>query len=108
MAMRRITPAKQVFDFFVNPIIDAQKKREVLDDICKSSALLQHTTNFLNILVNAKRVDAIKDIMKEVEKVYNEITDTEPTLVWSVVKLESEHLAQIAKQVQKLTLKKLM
>ncbi|KAI9186572.1 hypothetical protein LWI28_018691 [Acer negundo] len=98
-----ITPDKQVFDFFANPIIGAEKKREVLDDICKSSVLLPHITNFFNILVEAKRVDAIKDIVKEFEKVYNEITDTELALVGSVVKLESEHLAQIVKQVQKLT-----
>ncbi|KAK0575772.1 hypothetical protein LWI29_006735 [Acer saccharum] len=101
--IEKIFADKQVFDFFANPIIGAEKKREVLDDICKSSALLPHTANFLNILVDAKRVDAIKDIVKEFERVYNEITDTELALVGSVVKLESEHLAQIAKQVQKLT-----
>ncbi|KAI9161024.1 hypothetical protein LWI28_013721 [Acer negundo] len=40
--------------------------------------------------------------------IYNEITDTELELVESMVKLESEHLAQIAKQVQKLTCAKNM
>lgn len=34
---------------------------------------------------------------------YNSLTDTELAVVSSVVKLESQHLAQIAKQVQKLT-----
>ncbi|KAF5749329.1 ATP synthase delta chain chloroplastic [Tripterygium wilfordii] len=34
---------------------------------------------------------------------YNKLTDTELAIVTSVVKLESEHLTQIAKQVQKLT-----
>ncbi|KAI9169344.1 hypothetical protein LWI28_010984 [Acer negundo] len=94
---------KQVFDFFTNLIIGAEEKREVLDNIYKSSVLPTHTSNFFNILVEAKRVDAIKDIVKEFEKVYNEITDTELVLVGSVVKLESEHFTQIVKQVQKLT-----
>lgn len=35
--------------------------------------------------------------------VYNDLTKTELAVVTSVVKLESKHLAQIAKGVQKLT-----
>lgn len=92
-----------VFDFFVNPTVDLEKKRGVLDEIAKSSDLQPHTVNFLNILVDAKRIDLIKDIVKEFEIVYNKITDTELAVVCSVVKLESQHLSQIAKQVQKLT-----
>ncbi|KAL6212221.1 hypothetical protein ACLB2K_017442 [Fragaria x ananassa] len=49
----------------------------------------------------AKRID-LKDIVAEFETVYNKITDTELAIVSSVVKLELQHLAQIAKQVQKL------
>lgn len=92
-----------VFDFFTNPTVDLEKKRGVLDEIATSSSLQPHTVNFLNILVDAKRIDLIKDIVKEFEIVYNKITDTELAVVCSVVKLESQHLAQIAKQVQKLT-----
>lgn len=101
--VEKIFSDQQVYEFFANPVVNIEKKREVLDDICKSSALLPHTANFLNILVDAKRVDVIKDIVKEFELVYNEITDTELAIVSSVVQLESTHLAQIAKQVQRLT-----
>ncbi|KAI4343614.1 hypothetical protein L6164_010945 [Bauhinia variegata] len=62
-----------------------------------------HTRSFLNILVDAKRTDLIKEITKEFEYVYDKLTNTELAVVSSVVKLESEHLSQIAKQVQKLT-----
>ncbi|KAF2291035.1 hypothetical protein GH714_019214 [Hevea brasiliensis] len=93
----------QLYDFFSNPTIDAEKKRQLLDEIVKSSELQPHTANFLNILVDAKRIDLVKDIVKEFEMVYNKLTDTELAVVTSVVKLESQHLAQIAKQVQKLT-----
>lgn len=41
--------------------------------------------------------------MKEFEIVYNELTETEMAIVTSVVQLEKQHLAQIAKQVQRLT-----
>ncbi|KAK4256951.1 hypothetical protein QN277_006606 [Acacia crassicarpa] len=93
----------QVFDFFSNPIIDIETKRKVVDEIATSSSLQPHTRNFLNILVDAKRIDLIKDIAKEYEFVYNELTNTELAVVSSVVKLETEQLSQIAKQVQKLT-----
>ena len=92
-----------MLDFFVNPTIDLEKKRIVLDEVAKSAQLLPTTVNFLNILVDAKRIDVIKNVIKEFEVVYNRITDTELAIVTSVVKLESQHLAQIAKQVQKLT-----
>lgn len=92
-----------VLDFFCNPTIEIEKKRELLDEIAETSRIQPHTANFLNILVDMKRIDLIKEIAKEFELVYNKLTDTEMAVVTSVVNLESEHLAQIAKQVQKLT-----
>lgn len=92
-----------VFDFFANPIIGDEKKRELINEIAKSSELLPHVVNFLNILVDMDRMELIKEIVQEFEMVYNKITDTELAVVTSVVKLESQHLAQIAKGVQRLT-----
>ncbi|KAJ6348896.1 hypothetical protein OIU77_006477 [Salix suchowensis] len=91
------------YDFFANPTIDLEKKRLVVDEFAKESALQPLTANFINILIDAKRVDLMKDIVVEFEKAYNKMTDTQLAVVSSVVALESQHLAQIAKQVQKLT-----
>ncbi|KAK4753868.1 hypothetical protein SAY87_001972 [Trapa incisa] len=93
----------KVLQFFCNPTVGLEKKRKVIDEIADSSSLQPHTANFLNILVDSKRIDLINEIVKDFETVYNKITDTELAVVSSVVKLESQHLAQIAKQVQKLT-----
>ncbi|KAE8123878.1 hypothetical protein FH972_018797 [Carpinus fangiana] len=92
-----------VYGYFVNPTIDVEKKRKTLDEIAESGGLQPFTTNFLNILVDSRRIDLINEIVKEFEVVHNKLTDTELAVVSSVVKLESQHLAQIAKQVQKLT-----
>ncbi|OVA13663.1 ATPase [Macleaya cordata] len=92
-----------IYNFFVNPTIDMEKKYKVIEEIAKSSNLKPHTLNFLNILVDVKRIDLIRDIVKQFELVYNALTDTELAVVTSVVKLESQHLAQIAKGVQRLT-----
>ncbi|KAJ1398077.1 F1F0 ATP synthase OSCP/delta subunit, N-terminal domain superfamily [Sesbania bispinosa] len=93
----------QVFDYFSNPTIEIAQKRKLIDDIATSSEFQPHTRNFLYILVDAQRIELINEIAKEFELVYNTLTDTELAVVTSVVKLESQHLAQIAKQVQKLT-----
>ncbi|XP_057416118.1 ATP synthase delta chain, chloroplastic [Lotus japonicus] len=93
----------KVFDYFSNPTVRIEDKRKLIDDIAKSSELQPHTRNFLYILIDSQRIDLIIEIVKEYELVYNTLTDTELAVVTSVVKLESQHLAQIAKQVQKLT-----
>lgn len=92
-----------VFNFFVSPIVTLDQKRELIDDITSSGKLQLHVCNFLNILIESKRIDLIKEIVKEFEIVYNKLTATELAIVTSVVQLERQHLAQIAKQVQKFT-----
>lgn len=94
---------RSVFNFFVSPIVSLEQKRELIDDITSSGSLQPYVCNFLNILIERKRIDLIKDIVKEFEIVYNKLTETEMAIVTSVVQLEKQHLAQIAKQVQKLT-----
>ncbi|KAK9163059.1 hypothetical protein Syun_003961 [Stephania yunnanensis] len=93
----------KVYDFFVDPTIDTDQKAKLIDDISKSSNLQPHTTNFLNILVDSKRIEIFNEMAKEFEVAYNKLTETELAVVTSVVKLESQHLAQIAKGVQRLT-----
>ncbi|KAJ8561427.1 hypothetical protein K7X08_027617 [Anisodus acutangulus] len=101
--LEKIFDDEAVYNFFVSPIVGIEKKRELVDEIVSSSSIQPHVANFLNILLDMKRVELIKDIVKEFEKVYNTITDTELAVVTSVVTLESQHLAQIAKGVQRLT-----
>ncbi|KAM1151858.1 hypothetical protein EV1_034194 [Malus domestica] len=74
----------------------AGRHRRVVGATAAYDQLSQH-------LVDANQIDLIKDIVKEFEVVYDKIIDTELAIVSSMVKLESQHLAQIAKQVQKLT-----
>ncbi|KAL2323967.1 hypothetical protein Fmac_023025 [Flemingia macrophylla] len=93
----------KVSDYFADPTLAVEKKRQLVDEIAESSGFQPHTRNFLYILVDSQRIDLINEITKEFEFVYNSLTETELVVVTSVVKLESQHLAQIAKQVQKLT-----
>ncbi|XP_075516764.1 LOW QUALITY PROTEIN: ATP synthase delta chain, chloroplastic-like [Primulina tabacum] len=92
-----------VVNFFINPTVTDEDKGKIVDEIAKKSKLQPHVANFLNILVDMKRIDMIREIIKEFDVVYNKLTETELAVVSSVVELESQHLAQIAKSVQKLT-----
>ncbi|KAG6426756.1 hypothetical protein SASPL_110989 [Salvia splendens] len=49
-----------------------------------------------------KRVDLIKEIAAEFELIANRLSETEVATVASMVELEPQHLAEIAKRVQKL------
>ncbi|KAF7137161.1 hypothetical protein RHSIM_Rhsim07G0198600 [Rhododendron simsii] len=90
-------------EFFNNPIIEIEEKREVVNQFASENKLQPHTANFINILIDNDRIELIDEILSEFEIAYNKLTDTEVAVVSSVVKLESQHLAQIAKGVQRLT-----
>lgn len=62
-------------DFFVNLAINPKNKQQVIEKISKSHY------NFLNILINTKRLDTIKNIIKEFETTYNNIINTELTIL---------------------------
>ncbi|KAJ4814001.1 ATP synthase delta-subunit protein [Rhynchospora pubera] len=89
--------------FFSNPTILPDKKKEVIDEIVKTSELQPQTANFLGVVLDGDRIDILPEIVQEFEKSYNRLTNTEVALVSSVVRLESQDLAQIAQAVQKLT-----
>ncbi|XP_047340980.1 ATP synthase delta chain, chloroplastic-like [Impatiens glandulifera] len=93
----------QIYEFFINPTVILEKKREIVDEIFKLSNLQTHVENFINILIDVNRIELISDIVKEFGVFYNKMTNTELAIVSSVVKLEDQHLAQIAKQVQRMS-----
>ncbi|KAK1435499.1 hypothetical protein QVD17_01263 [Tagetes erecta] len=102
-SVEKLFSDESTFRFFTSPVVNLEEKRSLIDDITSSGQLQKHVCNFLNILIESKRIDLIKEIVKEFELVYNKLTNTEMAVVSSVVPLEEQHLAQIAKQVQKLT-----
>lgn len=92
-----------VYKYFINPTVSVQDKNNLVDAYTKEANLQPHIANFLNILIDMRRIDEIKEIAKEFEVTYNKMTETELAVVTSVVQLDEANLAQIAKGVQKLT-----
>ncbi|MFX9848055.1 F0F1 ATP synthase subunit delta, partial [Acinetobacter baumannii] len=75
--LEKLFTEKPVLQYFTNPTVSDPQKRLLIDDIANSSMVQPHVVNFLNILLDMKRIDLITDIVKEFEVVYNKITETE-------------------------------
>jgi len=89
--------------FLANPVMEEKQKKDVLSKLGKEADFHPFTSNFLNLLVDKKRIGNIADIVEEFENLYCESTDTQIATVTSAVKLENEQQFMIAKKIQEMT-----
>lgn len=68
---------EQVKTFLFNPVMNEQKKRDVVKRIAKEAGLSKYTVNFLNLLIDKDRIVAIEEILDAFETTYCSITDTQ-------------------------------
>ncbi|KAH7404497.1 hypothetical protein KP509_15G029000 [Ceratopteris richardii] len=74
-----------------------------MKSIADAERFSSYTLNLLNLVIDKKRTSILKEIVKEFEELYNEITDTEIAIVTSAIKISTEQLAQIAKKIQSMS-----
>jgi F-type H+-transporting ATPase subunit delta len=86
-----------------NPTINEEKKKELLKRIASESGFDKYTLNFLNLLVDQGRIEAIQEICDAFETRYCDLTETQVAVLRSAVKLEQEQQFLIAKKLQELT-----
>lgn len=70
-----------VISFFGNPTISLEKKKDVIDELVKSSELQTNTANFLNVVLDGERTDLLPEIVQEFERYFNKKTNTEVPLL---------------------------
>ena len=63
--------------FLANPVMEEKQKKDVLSKLGKEADFHPFTSNFLNLLVDKKRIGNIADIVEEFENLYCESTDTQ-------------------------------
>lgn len=68
-------------DFLFNPVVDEEKKKAFIKTLGKDAGLNQFTVNFLGLVMDANRIDAIEDIFTSFETEYCKLTDTQVCLV---------------------------
>lgn len=71
---------EQIKTFLFNPVMTAEKKRDVVKKIGKEAGLSKYTTNFLNLLIDKDRIQAIEEIIDAFEKTYCKLTDTQVSI----------------------------
>lgn len=71
------TENEQIKTFLFNPVMTPEKKRDVVKNISKEANLSKYTTNFLNLLIDKDRIEAIEEILDAFEKTYCKMTDTQ-------------------------------
>jgi F-type H+-transporting ATPase subunit delta len=94
---------KKFADLMYNPIVEADKKKAVIQEISKGAGFQKYTTNFLKLLVEKDRVNLLNEICESFEEQYCQLTDTQVATLRSAVKLEQEQQFLIAKKLQELT-----
>jgi len=90
-------------DLMYNPVVEADKKKAVIQEIAKGAGFQKYTTNFLKLLVEKDRVNLLNEICESFEEQYCTLTDTQVATLRSAVKLEQEQQFLIAKKLQELT-----
>lgn len=68
-------------DTLSNPTFPEDKKKGILATIAKESGFTAHTLSFLNLLIDARRVDALDEIVEAFETKYCSLTDTQVSAI---------------------------
>ena len=89
--------------FLANPVVAEEKKKEILKKLADEASFHAFTTNFMQLLVDKKRMNQLSAIIEEFETLFCEATDTQVATVTSAVKLENEQQFMIAKKIQEMT-----
>lgn len=92
-----------VVTFLYNPVADISKKQQLIGTLGKDGGFSKYTVNFLNLLVEKKRINTVGFVIKAFQDLYNDTTKTQVATVVSAIKLENEQQALIAKKLQTLT-----
>ncbi|GAQ78740.1 ATP synthase [Klebsormidium nitens] len=94
---------QDVVNFLYDPVADIGKKQKLLATLGNDGGFNKYTINFLNLLIEKKRINTIAYVIKAFDDLYNDKTQTQVATVVSAVKLENAQQALIAKKLQTLT-----
>jgi F-type H+-transporting ATPase subunit delta len=87
---------KKFADLMYNPVVEADKKKAVIQEIAKGAGFQKYTTNFLKLLVEKDRVNLLNEICESFEEQYCTMTDTQVCRGLTGARLPGGHLAATA------------
>ncbi len=90
---------KELSDFLLSPLIKTEDKKDVIQKLF-SPHTDKITTDFLNLLAEAQRLDALSEIVNKYKDKLNEAKNIEKPLVISAVELNESQKEQIKLKLQ--------
>ena len=84
--------------FLSNPTMEDKAKKDIITKLGKEADFHPFTANFLNLLVDKKRIQNVEDIVEEFENLYCESTDTQVRIAPDRPFFSSTAVASIARQ----------
>lgn len=99
----RYAEDEQFWKFVTSPVVREEDKKAVLKTVSKEAGFQPATLNLLNLIVDKKRTTFLKELVKEFEELYNELTDTQVAVVTSAVEINKSQLSLIGKKVQSMS-----
>jgi len=98
-----IRDADDLPDFLSSPLVDENKRRQVLETVCREAGFDGDTVNFLNLVMDKGRADLLHEICQTFEEQYCKMTDTCVATLTSAIQLDEEEQYQIAKKLRELS-----
>jgi F0F1-type ATP synthase delta subunit len=77
MAVKDISEKNELREFLLGVPLAPEKRKEIIDTISKDCGMQKETTDFLKLLIDTNRMDAIEDIANAFDDKYNKLTDTQ-------------------------------
>lgn len=89
--------------FLLGVPLGPDERKKIISTLAKEVSMKQETVDFLHLLVDVNRLDAIEDIISAFDDKYNTITDTQNVTLKSAARLEQDQEFEIAKMLQEVT-----
>jgi len=90
-------------EFFVNPVFDTSDKSAVIGSILDKVGMSTTTSNFLNLLVDKRRIDILEQIEECYQKYMDDVLNKVRVGVKTAFPLSNELSARIKKQMEGMT-----
>ncbi len=95
--------SKDLAEFFANPVFDSSDKGAVMGDILKETKVSAITSNFLKLLVDKRRINAIGQIEECYRRYMDDVLNKVRIDVKTAFPLSGELSVRIKKQMEGLT-----
>eukprot|EP00892_Ulva_mutabilis_P008997 jgi/Ulvmu1/646/UM010_0016.1 len=89
--------------FLLGVPLEAEERKNIISALAKEVSMKQETLDFLHLLIDVNRMDAIEDIIAAFDLKYNVITDTQNVTLKSAARLAQDQEFEIAKMLQEVT-----